>query len=383
MQIIIVLALMFCLSGSETFSQQELAIEDLDSKAKKEWQLIFDLKSNLARYYDYALLKNGVAVYSKVSQTLYCLDFNGRKLWEHATSHAYLMGSPDGMYLYTYRPTGENLGISAIWTSSGNMLWESDKAEVSYKISPSSNYLFTHFSRLEPRTFKVLDLKSGRKLWELEIASYWQVAAANNGRIAYYTHKSLRLFDLESGELIWEKPIQADVQENLESSKLHFSKNGQAIVLQAKYTPDDGIHTYVFDGNGQIRWERVRKLIPGKTSGGVVEAISNDGKFIVMYDNQQFLLFSSESPDPIWTLKERITPPYIQEFTNGVLAFRTNSNNKTRVIVLNRDGTLKQDYLFSQKIEFNTPWPEKVLVIEPKGERVGLSLFDLKLNSSN
>ncbi len=53
---IIVLSFILCLYGSEVFSQQKLAIENLGSKAKKEWQVNFALKPNLARYYDCALV---------------------------------------------------------------------------------------------------------------------------------------------------------------------------------------------------------------------------------------------------------------------------------------------------------------------------------------
>jgi len=378
----IILSLILSCYSCNLFSQQRSRLQDLGSKAKKEWQLQLDLQPSLSGEYEYALLKNGVVTYSQNTQTLSCIDFNGRKLWEKTDipPRIYPIASPDGEYLYTYRLTGEERGVSSIWTKDGDMLWQQEGPF--YKFWSSSKFLVSHYSRLNSELLRVLDMKTGEKLWEGENALYWQVAASENDRLVYYTHRSVKLFDLKTGKLIWEKTIESDVQKNLDTSRIHMAKNGKTIALQAMYLPDNGIETYVFDTQGQILWRRNKKVIPGKTNGGIVRAISDDGRFIAMSDLQGFTLFSTDKPEPVWEINERMKPQYIQKFANGVLAFRSHPQNKTRVMLLNADGTIKQDYHFSQKINFNIPWSQKALVVEPKPDGLGLFLFDLNLNSS-
>lgn len=388
MRKIIVLSLILGFYFCQVFAQQSLKIEDLGSKAKKDWQLQLDLQPTLSGHYEYAVLKNGMVTYSQNIQTLSCVDFNGRKLWEkiweepQIRSRTTLTASPDGEYLYAYRLTGEEQGISAIWNIRGDMIWQQDGEYGYFNISPSSKYMFTYYSRLNPKPLKVLEIKTGKTLWELEKASYWQAAASQNDKLVYYTHRSLQLFELATGKLIWEKAVESDIQKHFDTSRIHISKDGRTITLQAMYTPDKGIETYVFDSEGQTLWRMNKKVIPGETNGGIIRAISDDGKFIAMSDLQRFALFSSNNPDPVWVVNERMRPQYIQEFANGMLAFRPHSN-RTRVMVLNADGTINHDYLFSQRIEFKTPWPGKALVVEPDQNRVGLSLFELRLNASN
>lgn len=386
MQKIIVLSFILYFYNCEAFSQQISRIEDFGPKAKKEWKLQLDVQASLSGEYEYAVLKNGVVIYSQSTNTLSCVDFDGQKIWERMAekpevkSRTTLTASPDGEYLYKYDLTGEERGIGAIWTSAGDMLWKQNEEYGYFKISPSSKYMFTYYSTLNPKPLKVLDIKTGMVLWELEKAFYWQAAACKNDGIVYYTHRSLQLYELVTGRLIWEMAVESDIQENRDASKIHISENGKTIALQAMFTPDDQIETYVFNGEGQTLWKMTKKLIPGKTNGGIIRAISDDGKFIAMSDLQQFALFSSNKSDPVWVLNERMRPQYVQKFANGVLAFRPHPNNTTRVMVLNEDGSIKHDYLFPQRIEYKTPWPGKVLTIEPQQNRLGLSLFDLRIN---
>ena len=380
----IILSLILSCYSCNLFSQQRSRLQDLGSKAKKEWQLQLDLQPSLSGEYEYALLKNGVVTYSQNTKTLFCMDFNGQKIWGKSgiPSPTVPIASPDGEYLYIYRltvPEGQK-GIGSIWTKDGDMLWQQEGQY--YQISSSSKFLVAYYSRLNPMPLKVLDIKTGQTLWEREGAFYWQAAASENERLVYYTHRSVKLFDLKTGKLIWEKTIESDVQKNLDTSRIHMAKNGKTIALQAMYLPDNGIETYVFDTQGQILWRRNKKVIPGKTNGGIVRAISDDGRFIAMSDLQGFTLFSTDKPEPVWEINERMKPQYIQKFANGVLAFRSHPQNKTRVMLLNADGTIKQDYHFSQKINFNIPWSQKALVVEPKPDGLGLFLFDLNLNSS-
>lgn len=380
LKFIILSLILFCYNCS-LFSQQISQLQHLESKVKKAWQLQLDLRPSLSKEYRYTVLKNGVVTYSQNTQTLSCIDFNGRKLWEKTgiPTRTYPIASPDGEYLYTYRLTGEERGVSSIWTKDGEMLWQQEGPF--YKFWSSSKFLVSHYSRLNSAPLKVLDMKTGKKLWERENALYWQAAASENDRLVYYEDKSslLKLFEMSTGKLLWEKSV--GIRDN-DYGQVQIANSGQTIVFQDKDNKKMERSTYVFSRDGNIVWEMTKARQSGKTNGGIVRAISDDGQFIAMSDLQGFTLFSTDKPEPVWEINERMIPHYVQKFANGVLAFRPHPQNKTRVMLLNADGTIKQDYHFSQKINFNIPWSQKALVIEPKPDRLGLSLFDLNLNSS-
>lgn len=358
MRKIIVLSFILCLYGCDVFSQQRLSIEDLGPQAQKEWQLQLDVQPSLSKEYPYAVLRNGVVTYSKDTQTLTCVDFEGRKLWEKSgiPSPNYPIAPPNGEYLYTYRLTGEEKGISTIWNTQGEMLWQHDGEYGYFEISPSGKYMFSYYSYLNPSPLKVLDIKTGTSIWELERVSYWQAAASENDRLVYYEDKEsfLKLYELSTGRLLWEKSIGT---QNNHYGSVHMSDSGCTIVFQDNSNPKMERYTYIYDGKGNLLWEMTKQRQRAITNGGIVRAVSDDGQFLAMSDLHRFMLFSIDQPDPIWALDERMRPQYVQEFADGVLAFRPHPNNTTRVMVLDATGAIKNDYLFLQRIEFKTPGP--------------------------
>lgn len=380
---LVVISILCCAFIQDCFSQKISKLEDLGNTVEIQWQVNFQVRTYSTD--NYAVLKDGIAVYDPGKNSIIYKDFTAQLKWEKPAlgKRNGLFASPNGEYLYAFTPLDEyGGGISAVWSSDGELLWQKNDSYY-YNISPSGKFLISHYSSLRPRPLNVLDIETGKALWEFEPASYWQAAVSENDWIIYYTYKSLQLYDLRVGNVIWEKSIDTEIQEHHDSSKLHISENGKTVVLQAMFAANRNIETYVFDSEGHILWKVSKQLVPGETNGGMVQAVSDDGKYIAMSDLQRFLLFSRNKPDPLWVLNERMTPQYIQTFTNGVLAFRSHPNNTTRVMVLNNDGVIKQDYLFHERIEFRTPWPKRVLIIEPNPERLAFSLFELDLFESN
>ena len=402
MKSIYVVAMVAILIGamkSESCAQKISTLEDFGKQVEKLWEVIIPIPPNPNHPSGliYAPLKSGIAVLSVDGQSIYCYDFNGQLKWQAPgiqinSSNGALYSSAAGEYLYLSYPIHEDAFTSAVYNADGQLLW-SAIYDSPFVVSPSGNYLISMYDGLDQSMpLTILDIVSGRILWQINLLPshpYWQAAAGQNDKMAYYNAGSLRLYDLKTGHLIWAKNVEAEPKGDV--GELHVSLEGNVISYSNLKGAIDNEQRviYFFNENGELVWRRTQPFIPNKTNGGLVGGISEDGEFVNINDLSDFSIYTIKSQKKLLTITEN-PPSGITMFTQEAIAFYPWKEG-TRVMTLTKYGTIKNDYTLNQFIDFRSEkrslYFNKVqndsqftaMLIELVNNQFALSKFNLKL----
>jgi len=335
-------------------AQESVMLKALGEKAvQKQWEV--NLPTPLDQLnFNYAILKDGVVTYSYKKRALQCYGFDNKLKWEKVTSEytsAQLFASPNGEYLTVCYIIAEGVGVSAIYNNRGEVLRQSDYCT---RYSVTSKYLIGLGSRP-----MVLNSQTGEMLWhKMEDLKYWnwEVVSTHNDKLVVYAGGSLELIDLPTGKRLWQKDIVSSGYPYLQAAKC-----GSLITLQFLISMDiNKNYTFVYNMDGGLLQKIEKPIWVGKSNGGIIQAISEDGQYLAVGDGEEFYLCSAKTLDRVWTIQEGIRPLEVQKFTKNFLAFEPSYDaKKTRVLILNNEGQIKKDYQFNQILDFKTPsWPE-------------------------
>ena len=237
MKSIYVVAMVAILIGamkSESCAQKISTLEDFGKQVEKLWEVTIPIPPNPNHPSGliYAPLKSGIAVLSVDGQSIYCYDYDGKLKWQapgtqSGSFYGSLQSSADGEYLYLSYAIHEDVFNSAVYNAAGQLLW-SATYDSPFEISPSGKYLIAIFDALDySMPLTVLDLATGKMLWKLDVDfknSYWQAAAGQNDKIAYYSGGTLKFFELKDGKQLWEKTVEFDPRADL--GNVHISSMG-------------------------------------------------------------------------------------------------------------------------------------------------------------
>jgi len=407
---VVMVAILIGAMKSESCAQKISTLEDFGSRVEKLWEVTIPIPPNPNHPSGliYAPLKNGIAVLSVDGQTIYCYDYDGKLKWQAPgiqlnSSNGGLSSSADGEYLYLSYPLHEDAFTSAVYNAHGQLLW-SATYDSSFEISPSGKYLIAIFDALDySMPLTVVDLATGKTLWKLDIDfknSYWQAAAGQNDKIAYYCGGALKFFELKNGKLLWEKPVEFDPR--AEGSEVHVSSMGNVVAYDCylsmsddnRLRPDPKMVAYVFDENSNLVWNRNKPIIQGKSGGGRILGISNGGEYLAMTGSIGLTLFDLTNKKELWTIFEGGLHS-ITKFSKDMLTFYPRiSPVSTKLITLKKDGSIDNQYALEQFIDFryeqqtNPPHLKASLfnpmpvVVKKMDSQFVLSSFSMKLETN-
>jgi len=367
---VVMVAILIGAMKSESCAQKISTLEGFGKQVEKLWEVTIPMPPNPNHPSGliYAPLKSGIAVLSVDGQTIYCYEFNGQLKWQapgtqSGNFYGSLQSSADGEYLYLSYAIHEDVFNSAVYNAAGQLLW-SATYDSPFEISPSGKYLIALFDALDySMPLTVLDLATGKILWKLDIDfknSYWQAAAGQNDKIAYYSGGALKFFELKDGKLLWEKPVEFDPR--AEGSEVHVSSMGNAVAYDCylsmgddnRLRPDPKMVAYVFDENGNQLWNRNKPIIQEKSGGGRILGISDGGEYLAMTASIGLTLFDLTNKKELWTIFEGGLHT-ITKFTKYILAFYPRISpisTSTKIITLKEDGSIDNDYTLDQFIDF-------------------------------
>jgi outer membrane protein assembly factor BamB len=357
----------FITMTSTAYCQKIARIEDLGSRVEKMWEVAIPIQPNKNHPSGiiYALLKSGVAVLSPDGKTIYCYDYNnGRLKWQAQgiqinSSNGGLYSTADGEYCLLGYPD-ETAYTHAIYNANGQLLWQASN-ESPFVISPSGNYLFSTYLPVDgDLSLEVLELKTGKKLWRADLPEryfYWQAATGLNDKIAYYNGGALKLFQLEDGRMLWEKTVNFDGRADV--GAVHLSRTGNVVAYDCFLTTDDygrlssnqQIVTYVFDEDGNMLWNRTKKVISGRADGGRIKGISGGGEYIAVNTAAGLSVYDIKTQKELWTVLESGLHS-LKVFTKNILTFSPRIPESTKLIILKADGSISGNYTLDQLVDF-------------------------------
>jgi hypothetical protein len=347
--------------NSSSYCQKISTIESFGEQAEKLWEVTIPITPNRNDLSGvvYALLKTGIAVLSPDGKTIYCYDYNNGQLkWQAPgiqieSSNGGLSSTNDGEYLYLAYPIHEDAFTSAVYNADGQLIW-SATYDSPFEISPSGNYLISMYDGLDQSMpLMILDLASSNILWQINLTPphlHWQAAVGRNDKIAYYNAGLLKLYDLKTGKMLWAKDVEMEPRGDI--GEVHISYTGNVISYSnfvGKLGNEKRI-IYIFNEDGELLWRRVQPFIPGKTNGGIVGGISEEGELININDIGEFSIYEIKNHKKLWTITDN-PPSGITMFTKDFIAFFPWKEG-TRIITLNDDGTIKHDHRLNQLIDF-------------------------------
>lgn len=333
-------------------AQESITLKALGGKAvQKQWEV--NLPTPLDQLtFNYAILKDGVATYSRQKRALQCYGFDNKLRWEKVTREypaAQLFASPSGEYLTVCYIIAEDAGTTIIYNNRGEVLRPSDYCMKYFSVD--SKYLIGSGSRP-----MVLNSRTGEILWSrMEEGKYrnWKVIPTQDNQLVVYANGSLETFDLPTGRRLWQREVGPSV-----SSTVNFkvAKNGSLIALQfLVFVNINKNYTFIYNKQGDLLHKIEKPIIFNKTNGGTIEAISEDGRYLGIGDFEEFYVCSGKTLERVFTLHEKVRPLDIQKFTQNLLAFKPSYDaKKTRVLILNDNGQVKQAFLFNQVLNFDT-----------------------------
>jgi hypothetical protein len=237
-----------------------------------------------------------------------------------------------------------------IYNHQGKVLRQADFCTRNF--SASSNYLIG--GGLKPM---VLDAETGRSIWsKVDEQKYWnwKFVSTQNDRLIVYTAGLLEQFDLSTGERIWQKNVSFESEPGA-TSWLKVTPNGNVIVLQ--FFILGKIHqknlVFVYDLHGELLSQRETPVVPGKTNGGIIDAISDDGQYFAVSDLNEFYVCRANSFNRLWTIPHRIVPHEVRYFSKNLLVFKPNSHLRTtQIIILNESGEIQKNYVIDRMLDF-------------------------------
>ena len=375
--------------GSTGYTQKNNAIENRDEQTNKLWKVAISTSAQSAaktKYYKtiYALLKTGIAVLSVDGQTITCYGYNGQFEWQAPaiqinSSNGGLYSSANGEYLYLGYPLYEDAFTSTVYNADGQILW-SATYDSPFTVSPSGKYLIPIYDALDgSMPLMVLDIATGEKKWQMNQSSpsYWQCSVSKNDKLFCYNAGTVKLYDLETGRLLWEKTVKVGAFGKVSSS---FAGNIFAYNVAFRKAHKKKRVISIFDENGEILWDKVNATIPGKRNGGVVRGISEGGEFIRINDIGESSLYDIREDKKLWTMTRKDSLGPMIRFTKEAMIFRSRKKQGTRIITLNNNGSIKNDYTISEHINYRYEKQGDIFLhITEKPDKIIFSKFKLSL----
>ena len=375
--------------GSTGYAQKINTLESFCSQENKLWKVTIPASAQSAKktkYYKtiYAILKTGIAILSVDGQTITCYDYNGQLKWQAPaiqinSSNGGLYSSINGEYLYLRYPIHEDACTSAVYSADGQLLW-SATYDSPLSISPSGKYLISMYDALDgSMPLMVLDIVTGEKKWQMNQSSlsYWQCSVSKNDKLFCYNAGTVKLYDLETGRLLWEKTVMVGAFGEVSSS---FAGNIFAYNVAFRKAHNTKRVISIFDENGEVIWDKVNATIPGKRNGGVVRGISEGGEFIRINDIGESSLYDIREDKKLWTMTHKDSPGLMIRFTKEAMIFHSRKKQGTRIITLNKNGSIKNDYTINEQINYRYEKQGDVFLhITEKPDKIIFSKFKLSL----
>ncbi len=346
------LAATFFATNNFCHAQKSITLQALGkSAAQKQWEV--NLPTSLKELtFNYAILNDGVVTFSRNQRTLLCYGFDSKLKWEKITSEypaAQVFSSSNGACLMVSYNIVEDAGASFIYSNHGEVLRPINDRTGYYFAAGSKYIIDCRYSPkvLNGKTSELLSKPDDQKYWN------WKGFSTPNGQLVVCASGSLELFDLPTGKRLWQREVSLFGS----STYLEVAKNGSIITIQNLiFGGINKNYIFVYNLHGDLLHRIEKPLVVGKTNGGIIEAISDDGQYLAFGDNDEFYVCSSKTLARVWTVREKIRPLDVQKFTKNLLAFKTSyDSKKTRVFVLNDDGQIEKDYRFDQILDFSTP----------------------------
>ena len=376
---------------SDGYAQKRLTrLRDLDPQAQTRWEVSLPIGPH-ARY---TILRDRIVTLSEDRTAIRFHGLDGRLLREVPLKVQYsrIAASPRGDRLLASSSLGEDRHFESVLDADGKELW-SATLNSTLSFAPSGSFLVTDFNPLasgqSPAAFRA---ETGQGAWtDASHPVYWNAAAAENDALAYYQRGLLQLIDLPTGALRWQKRIPADPHHDL--GRVLISLNGQTIVVQSRVDVDkeEKRLTQVYDAQGNLLWAKQGVPIPGRTNGGVVTRLSDDGGLLAVDDLQEFIILRATDGAATARIPER-TECCVGAFTEEMLAFH--QGVRTRILRLTGTGAIADDSTLEEPVRFlyrfaagspgavGTARRYVPLVIQRTGQELTLSEIDFSIARS-
>jgi outer membrane protein assembly factor BamB len=337
------------LAGVTAGAQERvMRLQELDPRASTRWTVSLPV---VGRENPHTLVEGGIAVLEDGGRTLRVYGFDGgvRQEVRSAVPSAGIAGSARGDRVLVWSYRGEDEALHRVHDAAGRELWSATLGSA-LAFSASGRFLLPTWDALDSSVrASAYRAEDGAPAWTGPAGPhYWQLASAENDTLAYYQPGQLELVDLPSGRARWQRRVPADADSDF--GRLRMSRDGAAIVVQSHQVASGTrrILTTAFDASGAELWQKQAEVVPGATNGGVLKAISSDGRLVALDDVDAFSILRVSDGTEVARLPRR-SPWRILAFTEDMLAF--DLGGRTRVLRL-REGAITGDYTVEEPLEF-------------------------------